>query len=188
LRRGGVLVEYGNPLSFRGTLQLLAKSLVLNLLPNGRRIKGYGAGFVLLYRKPFLEDWATLFRLLAEGKIQPVISSRFPLLEAPPQANALLESGQVVGNLILVTPESPSVSASSLRHLTTARVSAAFSEKCCTIFHSPPISPSQSSTVPNEQRILQAFLSALFHRRGFQNTFQRSARSLPVCFFGIVPI
>jgi NADPH:quinone reductase-like Zn-dependent oxidoreductase len=104
LRRAGVLVEYGNPLSFLGTLRLLAKSLLLNLLPNGRRIKGYGAGFVLLYRKPFLEDWAILFQLLAEGKIQPVISARFPLLEAV-QANALLEGGQIAGNLVLVAPE-----------------------------------------------------------------------------------
>jgi len=39
LRRGGVLVEYGNPLSIRGTLRVLAKILVLNLLPNGRRFK-----------------------------------------------------------------------------------------------------------------------------------------------------
>ncbi len=68
-------------------------------------------GFVLFYRKPFLEDWATLFRLLAEGKIRPVISGRFPLLEAA-QANVLLESGQVVGNLVLVSARSSLVSAS----------------------------------------------------------------------------
>ena len=104
LRRGGVLVEYGNPLSVRGTLRSLAKILVLNLLPNGRRVKPYGAGSVLLNRKPFLEDWAVLFRLLEEGKIRPVISGEFPLLEAA-RANALLESGQAVGNLVLVAPE-----------------------------------------------------------------------------------
>jgi len=104
LRRGGVLVEYANPLSLRATLRLLVRTLVLNLLPNGKKLKVYGAGFVLLYRKPFLEDWAILFRLLAEGKIRPVISSRFPLLEAA-QANALLEGGQVVGNLVLVSPD-----------------------------------------------------------------------------------
>ena len=104
LRRGGVLVEYGNPLSMRATLRLLAKMLVLNLLPNGKRIKPYGAGSVLFHRKPFLEDWAVLFRLLQEGKIRPVISGEFPLLEAA-RANALLESGQVVGNLVLVAPE-----------------------------------------------------------------------------------
>jgi len=104
LRRRGVLVAYGNPLSMRGLLRTLAKILVLNLLPNGRRVKPYGAGAVLLNRKPFQEDWAVLFRLLEEGKIRPVISGVFPLLEAA-RANALLESGQVVGNLVLVAPE-----------------------------------------------------------------------------------
>ena len=104
LRRGGVLVEYGNPGNLGGTLGLLARSLVPNLFSNGKKVKIYGAGFVLFYRKPFLEDWAILFRLLAEGKIQPVISGRFPLLEAA-QANVLLEGGQVVGNLVLVAPD-----------------------------------------------------------------------------------
>ena len=104
LRRGGVLVEYGNPLSLRGLLRVFAKILVLNLLPNGRKVKPYGAGAVLFNRKPFLEDWAVLFQLFEEGKIRPVISGEFPLLEAA-RANALLESGQVVGNLVLVAPE-----------------------------------------------------------------------------------
>lgn len=104
LRRGGVLVEYANPLSLRGTLRLLARTLVVNLFPNGKKLKIYGAGFVLLYRKPFQEDWAILFRLLAQGKIRPVISGRFPLLDAA-QANTLLEGGQVVGNLVLVAPD-----------------------------------------------------------------------------------
>jgi len=105
LRRGGVLVGHGNPLSMRGLLRALAKMLALNLLPNGKRVKPYGAsGFLLFNRKPFQEDWAVLFRLLREGKIRPVISGEFPLLEAA-RANALLEGGQVVGNLVLVAPE-----------------------------------------------------------------------------------
>jgi NADPH:quinone reductase-like Zn-dependent oxidoreductase len=105
LRRGGVLVGYGNPLSMRGLMRALAKILVLNLLPNGRTFKPYGASaFLPFNRKPFLEDWAVLFRLLQERKIRPVISGEFPLLEAA-RANALLESGQVVGNLVLVAPE-----------------------------------------------------------------------------------
>jgi NADPH:quinone reductase-like Zn-dependent oxidoreductase len=105
LRRGGVLVGYGNPLSRRGLLRVVARMLVLNLLPNGKRVKLYGSsGAVLFNRKPYLEDWAVLFRLLQEGKIRPVISGEFPLLEAA-RANALLESGQVVGNLVLVAPE-----------------------------------------------------------------------------------
>ena len=104
LRRGGVLVEYANPQSWRGVLRLLARTVTVNLLPGGGKLKGYGAGLALFYRKPFLEDWAILFRLLQEGKIQPVLSGRFPLLEAG-QANALLEAGQVVGNLVLVAPD-----------------------------------------------------------------------------------
>lgn len=106
LRRGGVLVEYANPLILPGVLRLLARTLMVNLLPGGGKLKGYGAGLALFYRKPFLEDWAMLFRLLQEGKIQPVISGRFPLLEAA-QANALLEGRQVVGNLVLVAPNLP---------------------------------------------------------------------------------
>jgi NADPH:quinone reductase-like Zn-dependent oxidoreductase len=39
--------------------------------------------------------------LLGEGKIKPVIANKFPILEAA-QANTLLESGQVTGNLVLV--------------------------------------------------------------------------------------
>src|SRR5208283_3549679 len=104
LRRGGVLVAYGNPLSLRGVLRLLARVLMVNLHPGGGKLKGYGAGVALFHRKPFLEDWAILFRLLEEGKIRPVISGEFPLLEAA-RANALLESGQVVGNLVLLAPE-----------------------------------------------------------------------------------
>jgi NADPH:quinone reductase-like Zn-dependent oxidoreductase len=106
LRRGGVLVEYANPLSWRGVLRLLTRTVMVNLLPGGGKLKGYGAGLALYYRKPFLEDWAILFRLLQEGKIRPVISGRFPLLEAA-QANALLEDGHVVGNLVLVAPDPP---------------------------------------------------------------------------------
>jgi len=55
-------------------------------------------------RRPFLEDWAVLLRLLEKGKIRPIIQERFPILEAA-RANELLESGQVVGNIVLVAPE-----------------------------------------------------------------------------------
>ncbi len=44
-----------------------------------------------------------MFGLLAEGKIKPVIAARFPILEAA-KANALLESGQVTGNVVLLAP------------------------------------------------------------------------------------
>ena len=54
--------------------------------------------------RPYLEDWATLFQLLEERKIEPIIMQKFPILEAA-KANELLESGHVVGNVVLVTPE-----------------------------------------------------------------------------------
>jgi NADPH:quinone reductase-like Zn-dependent oxidoreductase len=101
LRRGGTWVQYGNPLSFSGLLRLLGRLILLNLLPNGRSLKLYGTTTSKFGRGRYLEDWATLFRLLEEGSIQPVIMQTFPLLEAA-QANALLESGQVVGNVVLV--------------------------------------------------------------------------------------
>ncbi|NJO72637.1 MAG: zinc-binding dehydrogenase [Leptolyngbyaceae cyanobacterium RM1_406_9] len=52
-------------------------------------------------RCPLWEDWSKLFQLLETGKIQPLIMQQFPLLEAA-QANALLESRQVIGNIVLV--------------------------------------------------------------------------------------
>jgi NADPH:quinone reductase-like Zn-dependent oxidoreductase len=104
LRRGGIYMGYANPLSLSRTLRFLGQVILLHLLPNGRSARYYGTGSSLLNRRPFLEDWATLFKLLEEGKIKPVIAKKYPLLEAA-QANALLESGQVTGNVVLVAPE-----------------------------------------------------------------------------------
>jgi NADPH:quinone reductase-like Zn-dependent oxidoreductase len=102
LRRGGALVHYGGPQSFSRFLLLLAKIVLYNLLPNGKAIKGYGThrGDVNVFK----EDWAKLFSLLEEGKINPIIAGKFPILEAA-RANAMLESGQVVGNVVLAAPE-----------------------------------------------------------------------------------
>ena len=104
LRRGGTWVQYGNPLSFSGLLRLLVKLALLNLRPDGRSLKLYGTTTSKFGRDRYLEDWATLFRLLEEGKIEPVIMKKYPILEAA-QANELLESGQVIGNVVLVAPE-----------------------------------------------------------------------------------
>jgi NADPH:quinone reductase-like Zn-dependent oxidoreductase len=104
LRRGGTYVGYGNPLSISRTLRFLGQLILFNLLPNGRSAKSYGTGLYLFNRRPFMEDWATLFKLLEEGKIKPVIMKKLPILEAA-QANALLESGQVIGNIVLLAPE-----------------------------------------------------------------------------------
>lgn len=103
LRQGGVFVEYGNPLTFSRMLHLLGQIILINLRPNGIKAKIYGNSS-RLNMKPFREDLAILFKLLEEGKIKPIIYKQYPILEAP-QANELLESGQVIGNIVLLTPE-----------------------------------------------------------------------------------
>lgn len=102
LRRGGALVHYGAPQSFSGFLRLVAKLIWFNLLPSGKSIKGYGTHRIDW--RLLAEDWSTLFELLENGKIRPIIAETFPLLEAA-RANALLESGQVTGNVVLLAPE-----------------------------------------------------------------------------------
>ena len=104
LRRGGTLVGYGNPTSFSGMIQVLGWTVLYNLLPNGRSAKYYSTGVSRLNWNIFLEDWAKLFGMLEEGQIKPVIAAKFPILEAA-KANELLESGQVIGNIVLVAPE-----------------------------------------------------------------------------------
>ena len=102
LRRGGVLVHYGGPQSFGRFLLLVVKLIGYNLLPNGKKIIGYGTHRES--NEQFKADWTALFKLLEEGQIQPVIAGRFPLLEAP-KAYELLERGKVAGNLVLLAPE-----------------------------------------------------------------------------------
>jgi NADPH:quinone reductase-like Zn-dependent oxidoreductase len=102
LRRGGVLVHYGGPQSFARLWFLVAKLVFYTLLPNGKKIKGYGTH--RLGVDLFKEDWTVLFQLLAERKIEPIIYRKFPILEAA-KANELLESGQVIGNVVLLSPD-----------------------------------------------------------------------------------
>jgi len=102
LRRGGALVAFGGPESFARFVLLVVKLLVYNVLPNGKSIIGYGTH--RLGVELFQEDWTTLFKLLEEGKIKPIIAATYPILEAA-QANELLESGTVTGNIVLFSPE-----------------------------------------------------------------------------------
>jgi NADPH:quinone reductase-like Zn-dependent oxidoreductase len=83
-------------------LLLMAKLILYNVLPNGKSIKGYGT-----HREDvnvLKADWTKLFKLLEEGQIEPIIARKFPILEAA-KANELLESGQVIGNIVLLAPE-----------------------------------------------------------------------------------
>ena len=99
------MVSFGEPASRRELVRILGLALSTKVTPNGKSLSLYGTSTYFLFdQKPYREDWATLFQWLAEGKIKPVIAARFPILEAA-QANALLESGQVTGNVVLVSPD-----------------------------------------------------------------------------------
>jgi NADPH:quinone reductase-like Zn-dependent oxidoreductase len=105
LRRGGRLVSYGEPDVLPTLFRVLATALLVNLLPNGKAFNLYGTSFYFVGdKRPFLEDWAKLFKLLEEGKIKPIIAQKLPILAAA-QAHDLLESGQTIGNIVLVAPE-----------------------------------------------------------------------------------
>jgi NADPH:quinone reductase-like Zn-dependent oxidoreductase len=64
------------------------------------RLRVYGTTSFLRNQRPFRDDWATLFALLEERRIAPVIAGEFPLEQAA-EANRLLESGGVVGSIVL---------------------------------------------------------------------------------------
>ena len=105
LRRGGKLVGYSAPVGLGALLQGALKMIWINLQPNGKKVESYGiTALYMRDKKPFMEDLPLLFKLLAEGKIKPVITTLLPLLEAR-KANELLESGQVTGNIVLLAPE-----------------------------------------------------------------------------------
>lgn len=102
LRRGGTLVSYGEPAGLGALFRILGIFLKEAVVPNGRSFKLYGTStYFLGNRRPYLEDWATLFQLLSERRIAPVITEQFPIVEAA-AANELLESGEVIGNVVLV--------------------------------------------------------------------------------------
>lgn len=103
LRRGGRMVSYGEPAGLGTLFRILLLVLRHKFGPSGKSFQLYGTSTYFLFDpKPYVEDWAALFQLLETGRIQPVIAQRFPLLEAA-KANALLESGSVIGNVVLVS-------------------------------------------------------------------------------------
>jgi len=104
LRQGGQFVEYG----YSGIFQFLIDNLRLQFLkwlPNGKSGNFYG--ITATYRKDkgsITEDLLILFSLLKEGKINPIIYQRYPILDAA-KANELLESGEVIGKIVLLAPD-----------------------------------------------------------------------------------
>jgi len=75
------------------------------LLPGRKRVVPYSIQW-LKRLKPawFRQDLMTLFDLLEQQKIKPLIAQRFPLTEAR-QAHELLGTGGVIGKIVLVRNE-----------------------------------------------------------------------------------
>jgi len=59
--------------------QVLSRVAWYSLLPDGKKAKYYSTGISRVNRQMFLDDWATLFTLLEEGKIKPVIAGKYPI-------------------------------------------------------------------------------------------------------------
>jgi NADPH2:quinone reductase len=102
LRPRGRLVAYGF-MAATGRLSTIGMfaNIFLGSRLRGRRGSFYG--ITALYRRdrePFRQDLTKVFALLADKKIDPMITKSFPLLEVP-RALALLASGTVEGKIVL---------------------------------------------------------------------------------------
>ena len=83
-RRGGTVVGYGF-MGVKGTVATLAMSGNLLLGARLRRRRGAFYGITMLYRKnpkPLREDLPKIFALIAEKKLDPLVSVTLPLGEA----------------------------------------------------------------------------------------------------------
>jgi len=103
LRRGGTVVGFG----FMGATGTLSKLATFANLFIGARLRGRRGtfyGITALYRKdpkPLREDLPKIFALLAEKKIDPLVTRTFALLEAR-QAIECLATGSVEGKIVLM--------------------------------------------------------------------------------------
>ena len=105
LKKGGTLVAYGfydNSMGKGGSVPLEFMKIALwNLWPNGRSAPFYSiAGLRKKQPDWFREDLATLFDLLAQGKIKPAIERRMKLEDAV-EAHRLVEEAAVKGRIVL---------------------------------------------------------------------------------------
>jgi len=117
LRNGGRVVAYGITGSLRGgrlasgrsggrhrfrAIAIFAWYIAGGwLLPGRKRVIPYSIQTLKRLRPElFRQNLATLFDLLKEQKIKPLISKRFPLVEAR-QAHELLGTGGVTGKIVL---------------------------------------------------------------------------------------
>lgn len=125
LRPGGKVVGYGAISSvrgaalsstrpgrrqrFRGFARFGLYIVAGWVLPGRRRVAPYSIQTLKRLRPGwFRQDLVTLLELLRQEKLRPLVSRRFPLVEAR-QAHELLEKGGVTGKLVLVPTASPAL-------------------------------------------------------------------------------
>jgi NADPH2:quinone reductase len=115
LRRGGRVIAYGLTSTlrggnltgglrhrFRGLARIAFYMAAAFFLPGKRRVLPYSIQNLKRLRSAwFREDLTTLFDLLRDQKIQPVIAERIPLSDAK-RAHELLGQGSVRGKIVLV--------------------------------------------------------------------------------------
>ncbi len=109
LNNKGRLIAYGEmaitgpkkPKKFEKTLHHYLPGL-LNRVPGDKIVQWYEV-FLEYEAHPdwYREDMSTLFNLLAEKKINPIVAERIPLAEAK-RAHELLEGSAVCGKLVLI--------------------------------------------------------------------------------------
>ncbi|HEY6476698.1 MAG TPA: zinc-binding dehydrogenase [Polyangia bacterium] len=102
--RGGTVVGYGF-MGVKGTVATLR--MFANLLVGSRLRRRRGAfyGITMSYRKdpkPLREDLPKIFALIAEKKLDPLVSVTLPLVEAR-RAMEMLVGGAVEGKIVLTT-------------------------------------------------------------------------------------
>jgi NADPH:quinone reductase len=102
LRKGGTIVGYGfMAVDGKFAMARMFWDIFVGARLRGRRGSFYGIS--LRYRKdpkPFHEDLPKIFALLAQRKIEPVISATLPLADAR-KALELLATGTVAGKIVL---------------------------------------------------------------------------------------
>jgi NADPH:quinone reductase-like Zn-dependent oxidoreductase len=105
VRRGGKVIEYGAASGNIALMVGLLRLVLVSLKSRGKAFALFGlTGFYKMNKRPYLEDLTKLFKLVEEGKLKPIVMRRFPLLQAA-SANELQESGNVIGNLVLLALE-----------------------------------------------------------------------------------
>jgi len=109
LKPGGMLVAFGfqnEVLGRGGSIPLdLVKLTLWDWLPNGHATAFYSIG-AMRRKHPewFRADLGTLFGMLAEGRIAPVVAEVLPLAEVR-RAHERIETGEVAGKLVLRVSE-----------------------------------------------------------------------------------